>query len=54
MHGYQQGKILACLHDLIFDMNIPISMKSQFLTSVAFPTSSRELDEKTVNIFSEN
>lgn len=51
MHRYQQGKILACLYDPIFDMNTPISMKSQSLTSVAFP--SRQLYEKTVNRCSE-
>lgn len=51
MHRYQQGKILACLYDPIFDMNTPISMKSQSLTSVAFL--SRELYEKTVNRCSE-
>lgn len=51
MHRYQQGKILACLYDPIFDMNTPISMKSQSLTSVAFL--SREPYEKTVNRCSE-
>lgn len=46
MHRYQ-GQIFACLYDPVFDMNTPISMKSQSLTSVAFR--SRELYGKTVN-----
>lgn len=50
MHRYQ-GQILACLYDPVFDMNTPISTKSQSLTSVAFR--SRELYGKTVNRCSE-
>lgn len=32
MHRYQ-GQIFACLYDPVFDMNTPISMKSQSLIS---------------------
>lgn len=53
MHKYQQGKILACLYDPIFDMNTPISMKSQSLTSVAFRSRELPVYEKTVNRCSE-
>lgn len=56
MHRYQQGKILACLYDPIFDMNTPISMKSQSLTSVAFlsrePYEKRSTDVLNLNFFS--
>lgn len=33
MHRYQQRQISACLYDPVFDMNTPISMKSQSLIS---------------------